>query len=262
MNRYAALLLVLALSVFAQEEPKNLKVLKELPKDQLIPVMVFMTNSLGVTCQHCHTEKWESDQKEAKGVARTMITMVRDINDRHFGGEQAITCNSCHRGQIRPITTPRIAAAWYNAPPAPPKSTTPVPPVAQIVDKYLKVAHPVSEGHGTMTRVDGVSAPFTVHEGVVKTTLEYPLEANDALKLPALNRERLAAVGVETIRGHETYILEQRRDRLYVDTQSGALVRWHRETTTDLGQLPDETDYDGNTIAWSRGDVKVTFKLE
>ena len=46
MNRYAALMLVLALSVSAQEEPKNLKVLKDLPKDQLIPVMVFMTNSL------------------------------------------------------------------------------------------------------------------------------------------------------------------------------------------------------------------------
>jgi hypothetical protein len=39
-------------------------------------------------------------------------------------------------------------------------------------------------------------------------------------------------------------------------------VRWHRETTTDLGNLPDETDYDGNTIVWSRGDVKVTFKTE
>jgi hypothetical protein len=258
----ACLLLFSTLSLAAQDQPKNLKVLKDLPQDQLVPVMVFMSNSLGVSCMHCHTNKWESDEKEAKGVARTMITMVRDVNDRHFGGEQAITCNSCHRGQIRPITTPRIAAAYYNAPPAPPKSTTPVPPVAQIADKYSKVAHPVTEGHGTMTRVDGASAPFTVHEGVVKTTLGYPPEANDALKLPTLNRERLAAIGVETVRGHETYILEQRRDRLYIDTQSGALVRWHHEISTDLGNLPDETDYDGNTITWSRGDVKVTFKLE
>jgi hypothetical protein len=261
MKPFACLLLI-ALPLLAQDEPKNLKVLKELPKDQLLPVMVFMSNSLGVRCDHCHTDKWESDEKEAKGVARTMIVMVRDINDRHFGGEQAVTCNSCHRGQIRPITTPRIANAYYNAPPAPPKSATPLPPAAQIVDKYLKAAHPLTDAHGTMTRVDGVSAPFTLHDGVVKTTLEYPPEANDALKPPPLNRERLAAIGVETIRGHETYVLEQRRDRLYIDTQSGALVRWHRETTTDLGNLPDETDYDGNTIVWSRGDVKVTFKTE
>lgn len=255
-------LIAILLFAVAEPQPKNLKVLKDLPPAQLLPTMVFMTNSLGVTCMHCHTEKWESDEKEAKGVARTMITMVRDINDRHFGGEQAITCNSCHRGAIRPITTPRIATAWYNVPPPPGKPITPLPPVAQIVDKYLKVAKPVIEGHGTMTRVDGVSAPFTVHQGEVKTTLEYPPEANDALKLPTLNRERLAAIGVETVRGHETYILEQRRDRLYIDTQTGALIRWHRETATDLGNLPDEVDYDGNTIAWSRGDVKVTFKLE
>ena len=36
----------------------------------------------------------------------------------------------------------------------------------------------------------------------------------------------------------------ERRDRLYIDTQTGALVRWHRETTTDLGNLPDETGGD------------------
>jgi len=263
MKPVACLLLIIVTnSLMAQEPPKNLKVLKELPVSQLIPVMVFMTNSLGTSCDHCHTNKWESDEKEAKGVARTMITMVRDINDRHFGGEQAITCNSCHRGQIRPITTPRIANAYYNAPPPAPKSTTALPPAAQIADKYLKVAHPLTDAHGTMTRSDGANAPFTLHEGVVKTTLEYPPEANDALKLPPLNRERIAAVGIETIRGHETYILEQRRDRLYIDTQSGALVRWHRETATDLGQLPDETDYDGNTITWSRGDVRVVFKME
>ena len=125
----ACLLLLATVSLSAQDQPKNLKVLKDLPTDQLVPVMVFMSNSLGVSCIHCHTNKWESDEKEAKGVARTMITMVRDINDRHFGGEQAITCNSCHRGQIRPITTPRIATAYYNAPPPAPKSTTPVPPV-------------------------------------------------------------------------------------------------------------------------------------
>src|SRR5262245_46632815 len=131
MKPFVCLLLAAALPLFAQEEPKNLKVLKDLPKDQLVPVMVLMANSLGVRCDHCHTDKWESDEKEAKGVARAMITMVRDINDRHFGGEVAITCNSCHRGQIRPITTPRLVTAWFNAPPPAPKSTTPLPPVAQ-----------------------------------------------------------------------------------------------------------------------------------
>ena len=50
-----ALLLALA-DPQPQVQPKNLKVLKDLPPAQLLPVMVFMSNSLGVTCMHCHTD--------------------------------------------------------------------------------------------------------------------------------------------------------------------------------------------------------------
>jgi len=254
-----ALVLLLTVPISAQEF-KNIKVLKGLPVSEVFALMAFMSNSLGVSCEHCHTKQWESDEKDAKGVARTMITMVRDINDRHFGGEQAITCNSCHRGAIRPRTTPLIADAFFNVSPPPRRPTVALPPVAQIIDRYLKSA-PLA-GHGTATRVDGVSALFTLQDGVVKTELEYPPEANAALKPVALNRERLAAISIETIRGREAYVLEQRHDRLYIDTQSGALLRWHRETNTDLGRLPDETDYEGKTITWSRGDTRVVFKLE
>src|SRR5205823_10802652 len=84
-----------------EETKKNIKVLKGMPTSQLIPVMAFMSNSLGVTCAHCHTKEWESDEIEAKDAARGMIAMVRDINERHFAGEQAITCNSCHQGHVR-----------------------------------------------------------------------------------------------------------------------------------------------------------------
>ncbi len=265
MKPLVALLLVLAAEQPAdapvEQTKKNIKVLKGLPTSQLIPLMAFMSNSLGVNCEHCHTKEYESDEKEAKGVARTMIVMVRDINERHFGGETAITCTTCHRGGIRPRTTPRIADAFFNAPPAPPKQQQTLPPVTAIVEKYLKATKPLGDVHGTITRIDGVSAPFTLHDGEVKTELEYPAEANDALQPVALNRERLAAIGIETIRGHEAYVLEQRHDRLYIDTQSGALLRWHRETAVDLGELPDETDYEGETITWSRGDTRLVFKI-
>ncbi len=265
MKALAALLLFLAVEQPpdppVEQTKKNIKVLKGLPTSQLLPMMAFISNSLGVNCDHCHTKAYESDEKEAKGVARTMIVMVRDINERHFGGEIAITCTTCHRGSIRPRTTPRIADAFFNQPPAPPRQQPALPPVAAIIEKYLKAAKPPGDAHGTVTRVDGASAPFTLHNGEVKTELEYPPEANDALQPVALNRDRLAAVGIETVRGHEAWVLEQRHDRLYIDTQSGALLRWHRETQIDLGELPDETDYDGNTITWSRGDERLVFKL-
>ena len=129
MNGKRTLILLaalLAVSTFAQnanndkpveETKKNIKVLKGMPTSQLIPVMAFMSNSLGVTCAHCHTKEWESDEIEAKDAARGMIAMVRDINERHFAGEQAITCNSCHQGHVRPPGVPNLADAGWNKKP-------------------------------------------------------------------------------------------------------------------------------------------------
>src|SRR5689334_9929805 len=73
-----------------EQTHKNIKVLKGMPTSQLIPVMAFMSNSLGVTCSYCHTAEWESDDKEEKDTARGMINMVRDINEHHFAGELAV----------------------------------------------------------------------------------------------------------------------------------------------------------------------------
>src|SRR5205085_9267680 len=78
-----------------EQTHKNIKVLKGLPTRELIPMMTFMSNALGVSCTHCHVDKkWEEEGIDAKDVARTMIVMVRDINERHFAGEQAVTCMS------------------------------------------------------------------------------------------------------------------------------------------------------------------------
>jgi hypothetical protein len=240
---------------------KNIKVLKGLPSSQLIPTMAFIANSLSVNCDYCHnTKDFASDEKGTKDVARAMIMMVRDINEHHFGGEPAVSCVTCHRGSSRPITTPSIASAFYNAPPLKPAPT--LPPTGQVVDRFLHANAPLTDAHGTVSRSDGRSAPFTLHDGVVKTELAYPREANEALGPVALNKERAAVTSIAMIRGREAVVLEQRREKLYVDAQSGALLRRHRETQIELGPLPDEVDYDGDTITWSRGDERVVFKLE
>src|SRR5687767_2428392 len=74
---------------------KNINVLQGLPSSQLIPVMAFMANSLGVTCAHCHTKEYESDEKPAKSAARKMILLQRTINEQQFEGKLAVTCNTC-----------------------------------------------------------------------------------------------------------------------------------------------------------------------
>jgi hypothetical protein len=38
----------------AEQQFKNIKVLKGIPAEQLIPAMQFITASLGVECEYCH----------------------------------------------------------------------------------------------------------------------------------------------------------------------------------------------------------------
>jgi photosynthetic reaction center cytochrome c subunit len=133
----------------AEQEFKNIQVLKGTPADQLIPAMQFMTASLGVECQFCHVEDArEKDDKKPKQTARKMIEMVFAINKDNFEGHREVTCYSCHRGNSKPVATPVVMAEG----PAPgtneakkpeegAESGKPSgPPADQLFDKYLKAA--------------------------------------------------------------------------------------------------------------------------
>src|SRR5438105_1371240 len=84
---------------------KNIQVLKGLPDSQLIPVMNFISSSLGVNCAYCHVRagddwQFEKDDKPTKLTARKMMLMQFDINKNNkdiLGG--GVTCYTCHRGQ-------------------------------------------------------------------------------------------------------------------------------------------------------------------
>src|SRR5580704_12228315 len=93
----------------AEEEYKNIQVLKGIPADQLIPGMQFITASLGVECQFCHVEgAFEKDDKKAKQTARKMMEMMFAINKENFEGHREVTCYSCHRGSADPVGTPPV----------------------------------------------------------------------------------------------------------------------------------------------------------
>jgi hypothetical protein len=79
---------------------KNLKFLNAKASD-LKSAMLFMSASLGVECAHCHVAgARERDDKPAKNVARSMLTMVRDVR-REFA-DIRIGCPTCHHGAIKP----------------------------------------------------------------------------------------------------------------------------------------------------------------
>lgn len=96
--------------------PINLKVL---PKDtnpiDLRDLMSRYNEELGVGCPYCHVRElpahqidYVSDDNPRKEVARLMIGMLRDINEKYLGrlGDRRyatpISCGNCHQGQTSP----------------------------------------------------------------------------------------------------------------------------------------------------------------
>ena len=100
-------------------EYKNLKVLpKDISTKDLSRIMIDdFEDGLGVSCGFCHAEQkdshkldYASDEKPEKEIARLMMKMTLDVNEKYFQVKHpligdstlSITCITCHRGQPRP----------------------------------------------------------------------------------------------------------------------------------------------------------------
>ena len=95
----------------AEEQFKNIQILKGIAADQLIPAMQFITASLGVECEFCHVQgAFEKDDKKPKQTARKMMVMMFAINKDNFDGHREVTCYSCHRGSSTPVSIPLVMA--------------------------------------------------------------------------------------------------------------------------------------------------------
>ncbi len=113
------------------EKAENLKVLPEdFPPENLRAVMTGFSRALGVRCSHCHvgeegqplsTFDFASDENPKKEVARTMLEMLGEINDRlktidRSGAEPVnMWCHTCHRGVARPQTLDEALLETYAA---------------------------------------------------------------------------------------------------------------------------------------------------
>jgi photosynthetic reaction center cytochrome c subunit len=93
----------------AEEQFKNIQVLKGIPAEQLIPTMQFITASLGVECDFCHVQgAFEKDDKKTKQTARKMMEMMIAINADNFDRQREVTCYTCHRGNANPVGMPPV----------------------------------------------------------------------------------------------------------------------------------------------------------
>lgn len=129
-----------AKKVLAGEHYKNVQVLKDIPADQLIPGMQFISASLGVDCEYCHvTGAMDKDDKKPKQTARSMMRMMMAINRENFEGKREVTCYSCHRGSAKPVSVPVISEAEASVEPVDgtSKSVEAPPAASEVFAKYL-----------------------------------------------------------------------------------------------------------------------------
>ena len=133
--------------MMAEEVFKNIQVLKGIPADEFMATMSVFSAALGESCETCHDGKdgWASyalDTVPRKRTARRMVTMMAAINQANFGGRQAVTCFTCHRGADRPRITPSLTEVYGEAPPEGPdegiRPAPDAPSADQVLDKYVQ----------------------------------------------------------------------------------------------------------------------------
>jgi hypothetical protein len=109
--------------LLAEDVFKNVQVLKGIPVNQFMETMGFFSAALGYNCTNCHGDEvlgnWEkyADDIPVKRTARRMIQVVNTINKDLFGGREAVTCYTCHRGSPSPKVVPSLLEQ-YSEPPA------------------------------------------------------------------------------------------------------------------------------------------------
>jgi photosynthetic reaction center cytochrome c subunit len=295
----------------AAEQFKNIQILKDMPADQLIPAMQFMTASLGVDCEYCHVEKaFDKDDKKTKGYARHMMEMMFNINKENFDNQRWVTCYSCHQGSPHPPSIPAITAKEH----APlmmaeeeTASATGYPEPAKLLDGYLaavggadalkKITSRVAKGSVTafgdqkmavdiyskapdkrvsvMHMKDGesvtayngkvgwLSVPGRVHMMNAQETFGAKMDADFAFpaSVKGLYPKWETKPG-EKIDGRETWLVMGEKEgepplRVYLDQNTGLLLRLVRYVDSPLGYNPTQIDYADYRMA---DGVKVPYR--
>jgi photosynthetic reaction center cytochrome c subunit len=171
----------------AEEQFKNIQVLKGVPADQIFPTMQFISASLGVECEFCHVPPdFDKDDKKTKQTARKMMEMMIAINADNFDRRREITCYSCHRGNAKPVAIPPVMTEEEakNGMPQPKKAEeikpTPLPAAEQLLDKYVQAAGGASAIDNITSRVmkgtidvGGKSLPIDIYNKEPEKRISY-----------------------------------------------------------------------------------------
>jgi hypothetical protein len=160
--------------LLAEDVFKNVQVLKGIPVNQFMDTMGFFSAALGYNCTNCHGDQvlgnWEkyAGDTPLKRTARRMVQVANTINQTLFGGRQAVTCYTCHRGGPTPKVAPSLLEQYSEPPPDDPNeaelSPRPgaTPTADDILNRYVQVLGGAQQlaaltsfiGHGTYEGFD------------------------------------------------------------------------------------------------------------
>lgn len=190
----------------AGEAFKNIQVLKDMPENLLFSTMSFFTDSLGVSCEHCHEQpapggNWPFEKDTPNKIkARKMIAMVREMNGKFFDGASTVSCNTCHRGTTQPVALPAAdLERWVNSS----KPEAPLPEPGQLVALYRKA---IGLTTGATFHTQAVSFTTTTYgwkTAPEKVAAELLISGRDQTRLTTTNA---ASRTVSTRNGKEGWV--------------------------------------------------------
>jgi hypothetical protein len=140
-------------SLMADDVFKNVQLLKGIPVKEFMDTMGFFSAATGLNCIDCHDPEGASSlaayaiDTPLKQTARKMILMVNMLNKSNFGGEQEVTCYTCHRATDRPKRIPSLLEQYGTEPDDPDEAeivekggAQPANQISadQIIDKYVQ----------------------------------------------------------------------------------------------------------------------------
>ena len=93
----------------------DVQVLKGVPVDQFNDTMGMFSSALLLDCVGCHDGRIATGDPKAFAIstpriqrARQMVVMMNSLNKMYFGGQQRITCFTCHNGDAQPERSPSL----------------------------------------------------------------------------------------------------------------------------------------------------------
>ena len=131
----------------AEDVLRDVQVLRGIPLDEFMDTMGMFTAALGYDCSDCHgpgiVAGFEAFAEPTPAIqtARRMIRMMNAINAGYFGGEERVTCFTCHNGDFSPKDAP-ILSLQYGVPRTYPNAMeiflTPGEFADQVFDNYMQ----------------------------------------------------------------------------------------------------------------------------